>query len=78
MRADGAPVRGMPVMTTQGRLSGLIFRRGYMRKPMRRLYSKWNVTEIFEGTGKRPKDLAPSMSAAEAIKEVQRRANQAC
>ena len=36
MRADGAPVRGMPVMTTQGHLSGLIFRRGYMRNPMRR------------------------------------------
>ena len=42
-----------------------------------RLYSKWNVTEVFEGTGKKPKDLDPSMSAAEMIKEVQRRANKA-
>lgn len=42
-----------------------------------RLYSKWNVTEVFEGTGKKPRDLDPSMSAAEMIKEVQRRANAA-
>lgn len=41
------------------------------------LYSKWNVTEVFEGTGKKPKDLDPSMPAAEMIKEVQRRANTA-
>lgn len=40
-----------------------------------RLYSKWNVTEVFEGTGKKPRDLDPLMSAAEMIKEVQRRAN---
>jgi hypothetical protein len=38
------------------------------------LYSKWNVTDVFEGTGKRPKDIDPSLSTAEAIKEVQRRA----
>lgn len=41
------------------------------------LYSKWNMTEVFEGTGKKPRDLDPSMSAAEMIKEVQRRANTA-
>ena len=40
------------------------------------LYSKWNRTDVFEGTGKKPKDLDPSMSAADMIREVQRRANQ--
>ena len=40
------------------------------------LYSKWNVKEVFEGTGKKPRDLDPSLSAAEMIREVQRRANQ--
>ncbi|MEW5979469.1 MAG: phytanoyl-CoA dioxygenase family protein [Acidobacteriota bacterium] len=39
-----------------------------------KLYSKWNVTDIFEGTGKRPKDIDPTLSTAEAVKEVQRRA----
>jgi hypothetical protein len=42
------------------------------------LYSKWNLTEVFEGTGKKPKDLHPAMSAADMIREVQRRANQRC
>jgi phytanoyl-CoA dioxygenase PhyH len=41
-----------------------------------RLYSKWNLTDVFEGTGKKPKDLDPAMSAADMIREVQRRANQ--
>jgi Phytanoyl-CoA dioxygenase (PhyH) len=41
-----------------------------------RLYSKWNRTDVFEGTGKKPKDLDPAMSAADMIREVQRRANQ--
>lgn len=40
-----------------------------------RLYSKWNVTDVFEGTGKKPRDLDPAMPAAEMIREVQRRAN---
>jgi len=40
------------------------------------LYSKWNLTDVFEGTGKKPKDLDPAMSAADMIREVQRRANQ--
>ena len=40
------------------------------------LYSKWNRTDVFEGTGKKPEDLDPSMSAADMIREVQRRANQ--
>jgi len=39
------------------------------------LYSKWNATWMFEGVGKKPKDLPPSMSTAEMIREVQRRAN---
>jgi hypothetical protein len=41
-----------------------------------RLYSKWNVKDIFEGTGKKPRDLDPALSSAEMIREVQRRANQ--
>jgi Phytanoyl-CoA dioxygenase (PhyH) len=40
------------------------------------LYSKWNLTDVFEGTGKKPKDLDPAMPAADMIREVQRRANQ--
>jgi hypothetical protein len=39
------------------------------------LYSKWNVSEVLEGTGKKPRDLSPTLSSAEMIKEVQRRAN---
>jgi len=41
----------------------------------RGLYSKWNVTEVFEGTGKKPRDVDPSMSTADIVREVQRRAN---
>jgi len=41
-----------------------------------RLYSKWNVTEFVDGVGKKPKDLDPSMSTADMLREVQRRANQ--
>ncbi len=51
-----------------------LYQRSDPRLPPK-LYSKWNVTEIFEGTGKKPKDLDPSMTSAEMIKEVQRRAN---
>jgi hypothetical protein len=38
------------------------------------LYSKWNASTVFEGVGKKPSDLPPSMSTAEMIREVQRRA----
>jgi ectoine hydroxylase-related dioxygenase (phytanoyl-CoA dioxygenase family) len=41
------------------------------------LYAKWKVKEVFEGTGKKPRDLDPSLSSTEMIREVQRRANQA-
>jgi phytanoyl-CoA dioxygenase PhyH len=40
-----------------------------------RLYSKWNVTEFIDGVGKKPRDLDPSMSTADMLREVQRRAN---
>ena len=39
-------------------------------------YSKWNATEIFDGTGKKPIDMDPNTSAVEAVKEVQRRARE--
>ncbi|MFN0165633.1 MAG: phytanoyl-CoA dioxygenase family protein [Bryobacteraceae bacterium] len=39
------------------------------------LYSKWNSTDIFEGTGRKPRDLDPAMPAVEMLREVQRRAN---
>jgi hypothetical protein len=39
-------------------------------------YSKWNATQIFEGVGKKPRDLPPSLSVADMIREVQRRAAQ--
>jgi len=39
------------------------------------LYSKWNASRVFEGVGKKPRDLPPSMSTADMIREVQRRAN---
>jgi len=38
------------------------------------LYSKWNVTEFVDGVGKKPKDLDPSMSMADMLREVHRRA----
>ena len=39
------------------------------------LYSKWNPAAVFEGVGKKPRDLPSSLSTAEMIREVQRRAN---
>jgi ectoine hydroxylase-related dioxygenase (phytanoyl-CoA dioxygenase family) len=39
------------------------------------LYSKWNVSKVFEGVGRKPRDLPPSMSIADMLREVQRRAN---
>ena len=39
-------------------------------------YSKWNAKEIFEGTGKKPSDMAPDTPTVEAVKEVQRRARE--
>jgi ectoine hydroxylase-related dioxygenase (phytanoyl-CoA dioxygenase family) len=39
------------------------------------LYSKWNARRVFEGVGKKPRDLPQSMGTAEMIREVQRRAN---
>jgi len=39
------------------------------------LYSKWNATQLFEGVGKKPRDLPSSMPVAEMIREVQKRAN---
>jgi len=39
------------------------------------LYSKWNLDKVFEGVGKKPEDLPQTMSIAEMLKEVQRRAN---
>ncbi len=39
-----------------------------------KLYSKWNVKDVFEGTGKKPRDLDPNMSTADMLKEVQLRA----
>ncbi|MFN7992997.1 MAG: phytanoyl-CoA dioxygenase family protein [Bryobacteraceae bacterium] len=41
------------------------------------LYSKWNLDKVFEGVGKKPRDLPQTMSIAEMLKEVQRRANPA-
>ena len=38
-------------------------------------YSKWNSTQVFEGVGKKPRDLPQSMSTAEMILEVQKRAS---
>jgi ectoine hydroxylase-related dioxygenase (phytanoyl-CoA dioxygenase family) len=39
------------------------------------LYSKWDVTKVFEGVGKKPRDLPQSMPVSEMLREVQRRAN---
>jgi phytanoyl-CoA dioxygenase PhyH len=38
-------------------------------------YSKWNPAAVFEGVGKKPRDLPSSMTTAEMIREVQQRAN---
>ncbi|MDA0835335.1 MAG: phytanoyl-CoA dioxygenase family protein [Planctomycetota bacterium] len=37
-------------------------------------YSKWNVTNILDGVGKRPEDIDPALPLSAVIKEVQRRA----
>jgi ectoine hydroxylase-related dioxygenase (phytanoyl-CoA dioxygenase family) len=39
-----------------------------------RLYAKWNSTRVIEGTGQKPRDVDPTMSAAEMIRVVQQRA----
>jgi hypothetical protein len=36
-------------------------------------YAKWNLTNIQEGVGKRPRDIDPRLPMSEVIKEVQRR-----
>jgi len=36
-------------------------------------YSKWNVTNILDGVGRRPADMDPTLPISEVIKEVQRR-----
>ena len=41
-----------------------------------RLYAKWNRTDVFEGTGKKPRDLPPDLSMAAMLREVQRRARE--
>ena len=37
------------------------------------LYSKWNLTEVFDGTGKRPENIEESLSFSAIVKEVQKR-----
>lgn len=37
------------------------------------LYSKWNLKEVFDGTGKRPENIEESMSFPAIVKEVQKR-----
>ena len=39
------------------------------------LYSKYNVTEVVDGVGRRPADLDPSLPVADIIREVHRRAS---
>jgi ectoine hydroxylase-related dioxygenase (phytanoyl-CoA dioxygenase family) len=39
------------------------------------LYSKYAVTEVVDGVGRRPPDLDPSLPVADIIREVHRRAN---
>lgn len=39
------------------------------------LYSQWNVTDIYDGTGRKPQGADPSLSTTELLMEVQRRAN---
>lgn len=41
-----------------------------------RLYSKWNSTDVFDGTGKKPRDLPAGLTMAEMLSEVQRRARE--
>lgn len=38
------------------------------------LYSKWNESKVFEGVGKKPRDLPEFVSISEMLREVQRRA----
>lgn len=40
-----------------------------------RLYSKWNITETVDGTGRKPRDVDPTLSTAELLRIVQERAN---
>lgn len=40
----------------------------------RHFYSKWQVTNILDGVGRRPADISPDVPLSEVIREVQRRA----
>lgn len=40
------------------------------------LYAKWDSTNVFDGTGKKPSDLPPDLSMAQMLEEVQRRARE--
>ena len=39
------------------------------------LYSKYNVTEVVDGVGRKPRDIDPNLSINEIIREVHRRAS---
>lgn len=39
-----------------------------------KLYARWNETRVVEGTGKKPRDVDPTLSTAEMIRIVQQRA----
>ena len=41
----------------------------------RPLFAKWNRTDVIDGTGRKPKDLDPSLPSAVLLREAQRRAN---
>lgn len=40
------------------------------------LYSKWNRTDVIEGTGKKPRDLDPAAGTAALLRAAQKRASQ--
>ena len=40
-----------------------------------KLYSKWNVTDVVDGVGRKPRDIDPNLPIHEIIREVHRRAS---
>jgi hypothetical protein len=65
---------GRPRTSEWSRIPSRLYEKVDARLPTR-LYGKWNCLDVIEGTGKKPRDVDPTLSAAELLRIVQARAN---
>ncbi len=67
--------RGLPRITEWSEIPERLYKEADPALPPH-FYSKWNATEIFDGTGRKPSDMDANTPTVEAVKEVQRRAQE--